>query len=196
MRQQSNLEQRIIDISKKHGLSHIGGNLTSVGIIEEIYQIKKEDEPFVISCGHNSLSLFCVLEQKYGFNAEELYLKHGTHPNRDLGDKIYCSTGSLGMGFLISIGMALANPDKMVYCLMSDGEIWEGATYEGGNLMKKYKINNLRVYVNWNNWGAYDYIPDSMQDVVKILIPYVKIVKTKVEDYGLNAQSAHYCKLE
>ena len=49
-------------------------------------------------------------------------MKHGTHPHRDLEDKIYCSTGSLGMGIGIAVGMALADRSKNVYCLISDGE--------------------------------------------------------------------------
>jgi len=191
----SKLEVRIIKISKKHGLSHNGSNLTCVGIIDEIYSIKKDDEPFILSCGHSFLSLAVVLEKYYGFNAEELYLKHGTHPNRDMEHKIWCSTGSLGHGFLISIGMAIANPNKKTYCLISDGEMFEGAIYEGANVISKYKIDNLVVYLNFNGLSAYDEVPETMKDKIKALMPNINIVDTKVEDYGLTGLSAHYCKL-
>ena len=137
------LHNRIIEISKKHHLSHLGSSLTSCDIIDEIYRVKKENEPFILSCGHSGLGLYCVLEKHYGFDAEKLYLKHGTHPHRDLGDKICCSTGSLGMGLGIAVGMALADRSKNVYCLISDGEMYEGSIYEAANVIKKYNVTNL-----------------------------------------------------
>lgn len=193
----SKLHDRIIEISKKHGVSHNGSNLTAVGIIDEIYSKKKQGEPFILSNGHSGLSLYCILEKYHGFDAEKLYLKHGTHPNRDLEDKIYCSTGSLGMGFICSIGMALANRDKNVYVLLSDGEIFEGAIFEGANVMRKYNITNLKVYVNWNGFTAYAETKETpnIEDIIKQLIPNVNIIKTNVEDYNLTGIFAHYCKL-
>lgn len=189
------LENRVVEISKKHGLSHNGSCLTAVGIIDKIYHIKKDDEPFILSCGHSFLALAVVLEKYYAFDAEQLYLKYGTHPDRDMEHKIWCSTGSLGHGFLISIGMAIANPDKKVYCLISDGEMFEGAIYEGANVISKYKIKNLIVYLNFNGFSAYDAVPDSMKEKIKMLIPDINIIETNVEDYGLKGLSAHYCKI-
>lgn len=192
------LHDRIIEISKKHNLSHLGSCLTAVNIISDIYFEKKENEPFILSCGHAGVALYCVLEQYYGFDAEKLYLKHGTHPNRSIDDKIYCSTGSLGMGFICSIGMALANRDKNVYVLLSDGEIFEGCIYEGANLMRKYNITNLKVYVNWNGFTAYAETKETpnIELIIRQLIPNVNIIKTNVEDYNLSGLNAHYCKIE
>jgi len=189
------LHERIIEISKKYHLSHLGSNLTSVDIIDEIYRVKKEDEPFILSCGHCGIGLYVILEKYYGFDAEKLYLKHGTHPNRDLEHKIYCSTGSLGMGFGISIGMALANKSKDVYCLISDGEVFEGLIWEAANVIQKYKIINLKVYINWNGLSAYDIVPNWMLSNICWILPDIKIRHTKVEDYGLTGLSAHYITL-
>ena len=189
------LHNRIIEISKKHHLSHLGSNLTAVNIIDEIYQIKKENEPFILSCGHAGLALYTVLEKYYGFDAEKLYLKHGTHPYRDLDDKIYCSTGSLGMGLGIAVGIALAYWWKNVYCLISDGECFEGSIYEAANVIRKYKVSNLKVYLNWNGMSAYDYVPLWMLKNIKMLIPNIQIRVTNVEDYGLTGLSAHYVTL-
>jgi transketolase len=192
----SSIQERIISISKKHGLSHNGGNLTCASIIEEIYSIKKEDEPFVLSCGHNSLSLFCVLEKMYGFDAEQLYLKHGTHPNRDMEHKIWCSTGSLGMGIGISCGMALANRNRDVYVLISDGEAFEGICWEISNVIRKYNITNLKIYFNFNGFGAFDEIDTKFGErVIDLFYPNINLRVTRFEDYGLSGQSAHYCKL-
>jgi len=189
------LHDRIIEISKKHHLSHLGSNLTAVDIIDEIYQIKKEDEPFILSCGHCGLGLYTVLEKYYDFDAEKLYLKHGTHPHRDLTDKIYCSTGSLSNGLMIALGMAISNKNKNVYCLISDGEIYEGVCWEVANIMRKYKVENLKVYLNFNEWAAYDSVPQWMVDNIIRIMPCIEVWHSKVEDYGLNGLSAHYVTL-
>src|SRR5688572_11755718 len=150
------LERRILDISYKHKLSHIGSCLTAVDIIDKIYAKKKPDERFVLSCGHAGLALYVVLE-KYGYgDAEELLEKCGVHPDRLAAKVIDCSTGSLGHGLPIALGMALADMDKNVYCLISDGECSEGSIYEALNVKVKYSINNLIVHTNVNGWSAYD----------------------------------------
>jgi transketolase len=189
------LHERIIEISKKHHLSHLGSSLTAVNIIDEIYQIKQENEPFILSCGHSGLALYVVLEKYYGFDAEKLYLKHGTHPHRDLEDKIYCSTGSLGMGLGIAVGIALADRTKNIYCLISDGEAFEGSIYEAANVMRRYKISNLKVYLNWNGFSAYSEVETWMISNIKKIMPGLLIRNTKVEDYGLSGLSAHYITL-
>ena len=189
------LHNRIIEISKKHHLSHLGSNLTAVNIIDEIYATKNENEPFILSCGHCGLALYVILEKYYGFDAEKLYLKHGTHPHRDLADKIYCSTGSLGMGLGIAIGMALADRSKNVYCLISDGESFEGIIWEAANVIRKYKVNNLEVYANWNGFSAYDSIPNWMLPVIYDVFPDINVRHTNVENYGLKGLSAHYVTL-
>ncbi len=136
-----------------------------------------------------------ILEKYYGFDAEKLYLKHGTHPHRDLDDKIYCSTGSLGMGIGIAAGMAIADRSKNVYCLISDGECFEGSVYEAANVIRKYKMTNLKVWCNWNGYSAYDRIPPWMFRNIMMLIPDIQIRVTDVKDYGLIGLSAHYVTL-
>lgn len=189
----SHLHDRIIEISKKHGLSHLGSCLTAVDIIDEIYYGKEDDEPFILSSGHAGLALYVVLEKYYGYDAEALYLKHGVHPNRDLGDKIYCSTGSLGQGITIALGMAMAT-DKNVHCLISDGEAYEGTIWEVGNVIDRYGIKNLKVYCNYNGWSAYHAVYPNFIKRLEAIIP-VKVYETNVEDYNLEGISAHYVKL-
>lgn len=203
------LHERIIEISKKHHLSHLGSSLTAVDIIDEIYCRKEPNEPFILSCGHCGLGLYTVLEKHYGFDAEKLCLKHGTHPHRDLNDKIYCSTGSLGMGLGVAVGMALADRTRNVWCLVSDGEMYEGSIYEAANVIRKYDINNLYVYFNVNRYSAYDKVDDWMIWNIIKLFKFRKaseasdliadnrffIEYTNVEDYGLKGLSAHYVTL-
>jgi Transketolase, N-terminal subunit len=189
------LHDRILEISKKHHLAHLGSSLTSVNIIDEIYQVKKDDEPFILSCGHAGLSLYVILEKYYQFDAEKLYLKHGTHPHRDKEDKIYCSTGSLGMGIGIAVGMALADRSKNVYCLISDGEAFEGAIWESANVIRRYKLTNLKVYCSWNGYSAYSEVELWMMSNLIKIMPNINIRVDRVENYGLIGLSAHYVTL-
>lgn len=182
------LHDRILYISKRHGLSHLGSCLTAVDIIEEIYNTKKPDEKFVLSCGHAGLALYVVLE-KYGYDAEELLERCGIHPER--GPGIDCSTGSLGQGLPIALGMAMADRTKNVYCLISDGEAAEGSIWEVANVMRKYDVTNLKIYCNWNGWGAYDKTSEDMFDMLNAIMD-LKIIRTNVKDYGFEGQEAHY----
>jgi len=157
------LEKRVLDISYALKLSHIGSCLTALPIIQLIYRMRKLDEPFVLSSGHAGLALYVVLEDFYskengfyGINAVELFHKHGVHPNRDLDNGIYFSGGSLGHGLPVAVGMALADRSKNVYCLVSDGEIAEGSIWEALNVARNQKLTNLRVYLNYNGYSAYD----------------------------------------
>lgn len=189
------LHERIAVISKKYNLSHLGSNMTSVDIIDKIYSVKKENEPFILSMGHAALSLYVVLEKYYDLNAERMYRSHGTHPEICQECHIDCSTGSLGHGLPIAVGMALADRSRDVYCLISDGECFEGSVWESLNIIRKYEITNLKLYLNYNGWSAYDKVESWMVDNIKMLMPSINVVETKVEDYGLMGLSAHYVTL-
>jgi transketolase len=191
----NDLHNRIIEISKKHRLSHLGSTLTSVDIIDEIYNEKKEDEPFILSMGHAGLALYVVLEKYYGVDAEKIHNHYGAHPERSEEYHIDCSSGSLGLGLPIAVGMALADRSKSVYCLISDGELYEGSIWESLNVIRKYNVTNLKIYLNYNGWSAYDDVPEWMIDNIKTIMPSIKIIKTRVEDYGLTGLSAHYITL-
>lgn len=149
------LIKRIIDISYKHKLSHIGSCLSTVDILDSIYALRKIDEPVILSNGHAGVALYAVLEKYGSKNAEKLYIKHGVHPNRALSDGIYASTGSLGQGLPIAVGMAIADKNKDVYCITSDGECAEGSVWESIRIASEQRLNNLKVVVNINGYGAY-----------------------------------------
>lgn len=172
----NSLESRILEISYKHKLSHLSSNLTAVNIIDEIYCIKKDNDPFVLSSGHAGLALYVILEKYYGIDAEKLHKKHGVHPNRDVEDKIFYSTGSLGCGLPAAIGMALANRKRNVYCLISDGEIFEGSIYESFNIIVKEKIKNLNIFLNLNGYSALAELDkDRIYNIAKTLLPSIEI---------------------
>ena len=187
-----NLKKRILEISFKNNLSHLGSCFTSVDLLDAIYQIKKKNEPVILSCGHAGLALYCVIEKYGGKNAEEIFRHHGVHPDRCEICNIDCSTGSLGQGFPISVGMALSDRSKKVYCLISDCECAEGSIFEAFRIMGENKLKNLHVYLNWNGWGAYKEIkynplPEEFDQL------YTEVI-TSMSEYPeyLQGQDAHY----
>lgn len=155
------LKRRILDISYNKKLSHLSSCLTAVDIIDEIYSEKKKDEPFVLSAGHAGLALYVVIEKYGGKNAEDIFDHHGVHPDRCSECGLYASTGSLGHGLPIAVGMALADKTRRVYCLVSDGECAEGSIWEALRITEEQKLENLRIYVNANGYGAYRSIDSS-----------------------------------
>jgi transketolase len=113
---------------------------------------------FILSNGHAGLALYVVLESKYGIDPVMLLHKHGIHPGKDLENKLYCSTGSLGSGLPIAVGHALADRTKNVYCMISDGECAEGSIWESLRFIHTAKLDNLHVYANINGMSAYEYL--------------------------------------
>jgi hypothetical protein len=165
------LYQRIIDISYRHKLSHLGSCLSAVDIIDHIYKIKSKDEKFILSAGHAGLALYVVIEKYYGIDAEEILKHHGIHPETCQKCHIDCTTGSLGHGLPIAVGMAYANRQKKVYCLISDGECAEGSIWESLNIMQENNLKNLLVFVNINGFGAYRKI--DIQLLIKSILAHV-----------------------
>lgn len=149
------LKKRILELSYKYKLSHIGSCLTAVDIIDDIYTAKSPKEKFILSSGHAGLALYCVIEKYEGVDAEKIWLHHGVHPDRCEECHIYCSTGSLGNGLPIAAGMALADRSKEVYVLCSDGEVAEGSTYEALNIIHDQELDNLHIFLNANGYSAY-----------------------------------------
>jgi len=152
------LEKRIVDISYNKRIGHLSSNLNAVNIIDEIYQTKRKDEVFILSSGHAALAMYVVMEKYENRDALELYNKHGVHPHRNLDDNIHVSTGSLGMGLTVAVGYALADRNRDVYCLISDGESTEGSIWEALRFAYDQDLSNLKVYANVNGMTACDYV--------------------------------------
>jgi transketolase len=194
----TNLEKRVLEISYKHKLSHLNGCLTAGILIDNIYKVKKPEDIFVLSAGHTAVALYVVLEKIYGFDAEKLFLKHGVHPNRDLEDKIYCSSGSLGSGITIAVGMAMANRERDVYVLMGDGEFAEGSCWEALRIAGELRLENLKVMVNANGTSAYGKVDVDLLDMrLQMFFPTL-VVKTNLYRYPSWLQSwpGHYVVLD
>ena len=192
--QNRSLKRRIVELSYKYQKSHLGSCLSAVDIIEEIYRLKNKDEKFILSEGHAALALYCVLEKHEGRDPEYLLNKHGIHPEKDEKNGIWCTTGSLGQGLPIALGMSLADRSKNVYCMISDGESAEGSIWEALRIKTDNNVNNLKIYVNLNGYGAYGKIDSiKLTKRLKAFCPDINIKLTNVEQLPfLKGVDAHY----
>ncbi len=177
------IRSRIIETSHKAKMPHLGSCLSCVDILTALYfsvlkldpeNANKEDrDRFILSKGHGAPALFQVLAMR-GFYPEEWLEKYGEDggifaehpPTPDHLAGIEAATGSLGHGFPMGVGMALAarinKKEYNVYALLSDGEcnegsIWEAAMFAGGK-----KLDNVCVIIDFNKWQATDRSQDVM----------------------------------
>ena len=188
------LKKRIAEIAYTHKLGHLGSYLSSVEIVDEIFSKMDKDDIFILSSGHASLAMYVCLEKYHGINAEELFIKHGGHPHLDEDDKIYCSTGSLGMGITVAIGRAMINPDKKVYCLISDGETAEGSIWEALRFIKEKNIQNIEIHCSCNGYAAYDNVDvEYLKQRLSSFLPSIKFHLTDGDFFPfLKKLNAHY----
>lgn len=192
------LEKRILEISYKNKSAHLGSCLTAVGIIDKIYRKKGLRDKFILSNGHAFVALAVVLEKYEGKNAAELAKRHGTHPTRNIKDGIWCSTGSLGMGITIAVGMALADRTKNIYVLLSDGEMAEGSCWEALRIAAEQKLKNLKVFINANGYSGLGKTDPKLINLrVQSFFPSL-VVRTNTFKYPswLQGVSAHYVVMD
>ncbi|MBT9167353.1 MAG: Transketolase 1 [Syntrophomonadaceae bacterium] len=164
---------KIIKLSVIAGGGHIGGALSMIDILVALYyHILKIDpehpkweerDRFILSKGHGALAICPVLADVGFFPEEELAnfnqfeSPFGMHPDRLKVPGIEMSTGSLGHGFTVAVGMGLgARLDKAkwrVYCLLGDGECNEGSVWEASSTASHYKLGNLCAIVDRNKFS-------------------------------------------
>lgn len=195
-------KRRIIEFSYKHKLSHLGSCLTAYDIIDEIFSIKKPDERFILSSGHAGVALYAAVEKFFSKPMEEIWGHHqNIHPDYCAECHIDCSTGSLGQGLPIAVGMALSDikREKKVYCLVSDGETEEGSFWEALHIWhRSIYASNLKIYLNVNGWGAYQKIDkkvlySKLENHIVSVDLLLNWRETNVEQFPfLKGQNAHY----
>lgn len=138
-----------IKLSKTNGGYHWGGSFSIVEILIALYDhVLTSDDRFILSKGHACWPWYVILREK-GFNP-----RLEGHPSRDPYNGIICSTGSLGHGLPMGVGMAMAKklrgkPGK-IYVLMGDGECQEGTTWESMLIAAQQKLDNLVVIIDAN----------------------------------------------
>ncbi len=145
------LRRRIIDVAYRDGMGHIPSALSILDIIWVLYDaVMNPDDVFILSKGHGCMAWYAVLEEK---GLLEWNDKLQGHPLR--GGAITASTGSLGHGLPMAVGMAKAKKIKgetgRVFCLIGDGECNEGTIWESSLLAAHHNLDNLVVIIDENN---------------------------------------------
>ena len=171
-------------IESTHGAKagHPGGSLSAAEIFTYLYFKEMNIDPknpkwedrdrFVLSKGHTAPGLYATLAHRGYFPVEDLktlrkidsYLQG--HPNMNMVPGVDMSTGSLGQGISVAVGMALAakttGKDNRVYSLLGDGEIQEGQVWEACMLASHYHLDNLCVIIDNNGLQIDGNIKDVM----------------------------------
>ncbi len=164
----------IVEMLLEAGSGHSAGSLGMADVFTLLYFHTLKHDPknpsleerdkLVLSNGHICPVLYATMAHAGYFPVEELQTlrKLGSrlqgHPHKEYLPFIETSSGPLGSGLSQAVGMALAdridygaNTSKFIYCLMSDGELDEGNSWEGIMLAGKHKLRNLITIIDRNN---------------------------------------------
>jgi transketolase len=164
--------KRILDISQNVTALHIAPAFSAMEAVDVIYNglmrrgAKGELlDTFLMSKGHGCMPQYVILEELGILSAEDIALyckpegRLGAHP--DYGTPgIAASTGSLGHGMGMAVGMAYANrlqkDPAHTYVVVSDGEFQEGSTWEAIMMAANLKVDNLTAFLDLNDFSGMD----------------------------------------
>ena len=168
--QAKQLRKDIVDVTSWAGGAHIGGGLSVIDILTILYfkylsidperPDWEERDRLVLSKGHAAVAYVPVLARRGFIDIEELKTFNkfkspfGMHPDSKRIRGCDASTGSLGHGLPMAVGMALGarvlGRDLKVYCILGDGECNEGTVWEGLMAAAHYKLTNLVTIIDRN----------------------------------------------
>ena len=169
------LREMVIDALDGGGRGHPGAALSLIEIVRVLYDDVlryraaepdwTERDRCILSKGHGCLALYAILADKGFFPVEELHRQcHpdamlGGHPEAHKIPGVEASTGALGHGLPIGVGMALAarlqRRDSRVFVVMGDGEINEGSVWEAALCAAKHGLDNLVAVIDCNKLQSY-----------------------------------------
>ena len=168
------LRTLVLDALEGGGRGHLASALSLIEIVRVLYSNILNHYPsnpnfqqrdrFILSKGHGCLGLFAVMADQ-GYFPKELLKTFcsfdsslGGHPERFTLPGVEFSTGSLGHGFSVGVGMAMAarlrNENWRTYVLIGDGELNEGAVWEAALHAAQHKLDSLTVIVDYNQMQA------------------------------------------
>ncbi len=169
------LRSLVVDCLLGGGRGHMGSAMSLIEILRVLYdkilrynpkkpRDKKRDR-LILSKGHGCLALYAILADKKFFSKKILKTASrfnsilGGHPEYGKVPGVEASTGSLGHGPAIGIGMAMSAKLKKqkhkVFVIVGDGEINEGSFWETSMMAAKYKLNNFNVIIDYNKIQSY-----------------------------------------
>ncbi|WP_416652689.1 transketolase [Candidatus Pseudothioglobus sp. Uisw_086] len=169
------IRKSIVTMHSKSYASHSGSALSIVDILAVLYFKVLNIEPsnplyinrdkFILSKGHGSSALYSTLAHCGFFDLKVLdgyYLDGGTlpgHLDKEVVPGVEVSTGSLGHGLSIGVGMAIASKfdqtNNKIVVLCGDGEINEGSVWEAIMLAPQKKLDNLILIIDYNKLQSY-----------------------------------------
>ena len=183
---------------------HPGGSLSATEMFTYLYFKEMNIDPknpkwedrdrFVLSKGHTTPGLYSTLAHRGFFPVEDLptfrhidsYLQG--HPNMNMVPGVDMSTGSLGQGVSVAVGMAKGakhtGKQNRVYTLLGDGEIQEGQVWEACMAAAHYDLDNLCVIVD-NNGLQID------GDIADVMSPYPIVGKLEAFGFHVIAIDGH-----
>lgn len=169
--------KRIIDLVHFGQSGHPGGSLSIIDVLTAIYELdvnlnEKKRSRVVLSKGHTVPALYAVLNSKGIVKDEEMktFRKINSrlqgHPYTGTIPEVDATTGLLGQGLSMAVGMAIAKKNVKdnhhVYAIVGDGEMQEGQIWESLLQAAHYKLNNLILIVDYNKLSSYSNVNESM----------------------------------
>jgi transketolase len=178
------MRKRLLRLALESGALHIGGDLSMTDEMTVIFEYLLRTDPnntewadrdrFILSKGHGAGALYISMANRGFFDVEEIYESYcklgsrfGMHPCRNHLPGVETSTGSLGHGLGITVGMGLAarldGRRNRVVTLMGDGELNEGSVWEAVMAAAQYKLGNLVAFIDKNDLMMDGFVDDVMQ---------------------------------
>lgn len=167
------LRTEVVKMVFMAGAGHIAGPLSSAEIFATLYfsdLVELKTDKIVLSCGHYVPIQYAALAHAGYIPIEELdtFMKIDSrlpgHPERGVTPGISVSTGPLGQGVSVAVGMAIGYKMKgvstRVYCVLSDGEIQEGQVWEAFNLAVRRQLDNLTFILDRNRIQIGHYVEE------------------------------------
>lgn len=169
------LRRLVVDSMVSAGRGHLGSAMSLMEIVRVLYddvlRVRPSDpvwadrDRFILSKGHGCLSLYAILADK-GFFPQEIlqtFCQHnsllGGHPEYGMVPGVEASTGALGHGLSIGVGLSLAARIKgqkwRTFVTMGDGEINEGSVWEAAMAAAKHRLSSLVAIVDYNKMQSY-----------------------------------------
>ena len=196
--------RRLLRMHFERRIGHIGGNLSALDAMLTLHHcVMDQADHFILSKGHAAGALYITLWSLGLLSDSDLATFHadGTllagHPVPGWSDRIPVATGSLGHGFPVALGMALARhlngQPGHTYCLTSDGEWQEGVMWEALIFLAHRKLPNITVLLDLNGLQGFGATADiaSMQDLARRLQAFgLPVVHVDGHDHQAIASAA------
>lgn len=198
--------RRILEISRQVQALHIGSAYSCTEIVDCIYfelMNRRADCPrdtFLLSKGHGCMIQYVILEEMGLLERKDLDMyctpngRLGVHP--DYGNPgIEASTGALGHGLSMAVGMAYA--EKMlgkkstIFCVLSDGEVQEGSTWEATMIASSHKLSNLVAFMDNNDMQSLGRTSITHPSFYPVADKYISFGWEAVEVNGHDSQAIY-----